>query len=209
MSPGTGRFRHAGPPDHPRLFVAVPLPESTLEAVREVVESVRRQPLPPGMRDVRWVRLEGLHLTLVFIGPVPPDGVETIRHAVQAAAAGAKGGTGALMGAGTFPEHGRPRTLWIGISEGHDVLDALARRMPPVLAAAGKPVDDRPFRAHLTVARSDGLVAGPLIARRLAEAMGEGRIPFTIDRITLFQSVTGSGPARYVPVAEAALEATR
>jgi 2'-5' RNA ligase len=189
--------------------VAVPLPDSTLDAVREVVQTVRDQRLPAGLRDVRWVRLEGLHLTLVFIGPVPPDRVEGIGEAVRAAAAGARAGAGALRGAGTFPEHGRPRTLWIGVSEGHDVLDALAGRMPPVLSAAGKPLDDRPFRAHLTVARSDGLAAGPLIAARLADAMGDRRIPFTIDRITLFESVTGGGPARYIPVAEAALDPTR
>lgn len=208
MRQGGGRFRHAGPPDHPRLFVAVPLPATAIEAVTAVVESVRGQPLPAGMRDVRWVRLDDVHLTLVFIGPVPPERVADIERSLATAAAGGAGGVGVLAGAGTFPEHGRPRAIWIGVTEGVDVLSALASRMAPVLAEAGKPADDRAFRPHLTVARCDGLVAGPLVARRLAEAMGDRRIPFSVDRVTLFESVTGGGPARYMPVAEIELAAT-
>mgnify|MGYP000361309079 CR=1 FL=1 len=35
----------------------------------DVVDGVRAQPLPTGAHDVRWVRLDGLHLTLRFLGP--------------------------------------------------------------------------------------------------------------------------------------------
>jgi 2'-5' RNA ligase len=206
VSPGAGRWKHAGPPDHPRLFVAVPLGDEALAAVTDVVGAVRAQPLPAGMRDVRWVRLEGLHLTLTFIGPVEPARVATVDGAVREAVAEARGGTGALAGTGTFPLHGRPRTIWIGVPEGTDVLAGLAARLGPVLHAAGKPPDDRAFQAHLTIARCDGLPAGPLVAGRLAEAMGDRRIPFAIDRVVLFESVTGGGPARYRPLAEVPLE---
>jgi hypothetical protein len=51
------------------------------------------------------------------------------------------------------------------------------------------------------LARSDGVAVGPLVADRLTNAMAERRIPVVIDRLALFQSVTGGGPARYVPVA--------
>lgn len=209
MSPGTGRWRHAGPPDHPRLFVAVPLPDIAVEAVRSVVDSVRSEPLPPGMRDVRWVRLEGLHLTLVFIGPVEPARVPDVEATVRRIAADAPGGDAVLAGTGTFPEGGRPRTIFIGVPEGQDILARLAGRLAPVLEAAGKPVDPRPFRAHLTVARCDGLVAGPLVARRLAAAVGDARIPVAIDRLALFESITGDGPARYRNVAEVPLAGPR
>ena len=205
MRPGQGRFKHAGPPDHPRLFIAVPLPPAALEAVAEVVEAVRAQPLPPGMRDVRWVRMEGLHLTLSFIGPVDPARVAAVEAALVEAATDAVGGEAILAGTGTFPAGPRPRTIWIDIVEGQEVLQALAARTPRILEVAGKPPDDRPFRAHLTVARSDGLVAGPLVASRLAAAMGDRRIPVAVDRLVLFESVTGGGPARYRNVATAGL----
>ena len=52
-----------------RLFVAVPLPTAAVAAVVDIVDAVRAMPLPDGMRDVRWVRMDGLHLTLRFLGP--------------------------------------------------------------------------------------------------------------------------------------------
>ena len=191
-----------------RLFVAVPLPESARAAVAGIVESVRAQELPPGMRDVRWVRVDGLHVTIRFLGPTPPDRESPTIAAMERAAASAAPGLGRLAGSGVFPRHGRPRTLWIGIDAGADALGAIAATLGRELEGAGWPSDDRPFRAHLTLARSDGLVAGPLVARRLDAAIGEGAIPFAIERLVLYESVTGGGPARYVPVAEAPLSGT-
>jgi 2'-5' RNA ligase len=191
-----------------RLFVAVPLPEDAAEAVRSVVDEVRAEPLPTGARDVRWVRLDGVHLTLRFLGPTPEDRVEPTAAAVRKVAAGAAGPvTLQLGGAGTFPPHGRPRALWLGIVEGAEELGDLATRLDAALVTAGWPSGQRPFRAHLTLARSDGVAVGPLVADRLASAMADRRIPVLIDRVGLLESVTGGGPARYVPVASARLGA--
>jgi 2'-5' RNA ligase len=191
-----------------RLFVAVPLPDDATEAVHSIVDEVRAEPLPAGARDVRWVRLDGLHLTLRFLGPTPEGRVEPTAAAVRAVAAAASGPIDLeLGGAGTFPLHGRPRTLWIGIARGAEALAQLAAELEAALAVAGWDRDDRPFRAHLTLARSDGVAAGRLVADRLASVMTDRRIEGRIDRLGLFESVTGGGPARYVPVTSARLGA--
>ncbi len=202
MSPRGERWSDpfAGMPGR-RLFVAVPLPDDTAEAVRSVVDDVRAQPLPTGARDVRWVRLDSLHFTLRFLGPTPDDRIEPTASAVHAVAAATAGPFHLeLGGAGTFPPHGRPRALWIGIGDGADGLGRLATELDSALVAAGWPSEPRPFRPHLTLARSDGVAAGTLVAGRLASVMADRRIPVRIDRIGLFESVTGGGPARYVPV---------
>jgi len=184
-----------------RLFVAVPLPDASAAAVRAVVDEVRAVPLPDGARDVRWVRLDGLHFTLRFLGPTPDARIAPTAAAVRAVAASAVEPFDLeLGGAGTFPPHGRPRALWIGIIEGADQLGRLATELEAALVAAGWPSEPRPFRPHLTLARSDGVAAGTLVAGRLASAMADRRIPVRIDRLGLFESVTGGGPARYVPV---------
>lgn len=188
---------HAGVPG-PRLFVAVPLPASAAAEVADVVAAVRAQELPLGAHDVRWVRLDGLHLTLRFLGPTADDRVEPTRAAVERAADHAGGPIAATLGgAGTFPPGGRPRTLWIGLTAGATELGVLAGRVGRELELAGWPHDDRPFRAHLTLARSDGIGVGRLVADRLAAAMTERRIACPIDRLGLFESITGGGPARY------------
>jgi len=192
-----------------RLFIAAPLPASAVEAVASVVESVRAMPLPDGMRDVRWVRLDGLHLTLRFLGPTPEDRVGQTSAAMEAVAARTSPSTGRLAGTGVFPPTGRPRTLWIGLVDGADALGEMSRDLDAALETAGWPPDARPFRAHLTLARSDGIAAGSLVAGRLEAALGDRTILFSIDRLMLYESVTGGGPARYLPVSESTLVGKR
>ncbi len=202
MSPRRERWADpfAGMPGR-RLFVAVALPEDAAEAVRSIVDEVRAEPLPEGARDVRWVRLDGLHLTLRFLGPTAEERVAPTVAAVRTVASAAAGPIDLeLGGAGTFPPQGRPRALWIGMAAGAEALTGLAAELNTALASAGWDRDDRPFRAHLTVARSDGVPAGTLVAGRLARVMAERRIAARVDSIGLFESVTGGGPARYVPV---------
>jgi 2'-5' RNA ligase len=191
---------HAGIPGR-RLFVGVPLPEVAAKAVAAIVDEVRAAGLPDGARDVRWVRLDGLHLTLRFLGPTPDDLVGPTTEAVTAVARAADGPIDLqLSGAGTFPRAARPRTLWIGVAGATDALDRLARLTEQHLVAAGWPPEPRPYRPHLTLARSDGVSVGPLVAGRLVAAMSGRSIPCTIEHIGLYESVTGGGPARYVPV---------
>lgn len=204
----TGRGRwvdpFAGMPGR-RLFIAAPLPAEAVGAVAAVVDAVRTQPLPDGMRDVRWVRLDGLHLTLRFLGPTPDERLAATTTVLIDVAGRTAPILARLAGTGVFPLTGRPRTLWIGLAEGAAALDSVARALNDRLREAGWPPESRPFRAHLTLARSDGLPSGPVVAERLAAALGGRSIPVVVDRLTLFESVTGGGPARYVPVTEAPL----
>ena len=199
----SGRSRrgdpYAGQPGR-RLFVALPLPSAAVDAISELVATVRADELPAGMHDVRWVRLDGLHLTLRFLGPTLDDRIPPTIEAVHRAARAASPIDAVLAGTGTFPAHGRPRTLWIGVPSGDAEIAQLAKDANDELLEAGWPLDDRPVRAHLTLARSDGLVAGSLVAGRLAAAFGERSIPCRLERLVLYESITGGGPARYEPV---------
>ena len=70
-----------------RIFYAVPIPPAAIEQIADVVSGVRAQGVPGGGRDVRWVRLDGLHLTLRFLGPTLDD---RIAAAIRGAANGGK-----------------------------------------------------------------------------------------------------------------------
>jgi RNA 2',3'-cyclic 3'-phosphodiesterase len=211
VSEGRGRFRP--PPDEllgPRLFVAVPLPEAALTAVEALVAGVRLAPEPgPGQRrdphDVRWVRMDGLHVTLRFLGPTDPGRLPEARAAVEAAATGISRFEVTLAGAGAFPNPARPRVLWLGLGQGIEQLDALTVRLSGALAERGWPHDNRPVRPHLTLARSDGVAAGSLVAGRLLAAAADLDLRWTADRIVLFESQTGGGPARYLPLLQVPL----
>jgi len=193
------RYPGEGEPGR-RIFVAAPLQADAVEAVAALVDRVRSRGVPGGGRDVRWVRLDGLHLTLRFLGPTLDPRIEPARAAVRSAGSDGPGFDVVLGTAGAFPEGGRPRTLWVDVIDGVTELAALASRVDAALVAGGWPPETRPFKAHLTLARSDGVPAGRAIAQSLIEEAAELRIASRIDRIGLFESLTGGGPARYEPV---------
>lgn len=151
------------------------------------------------------MRLDGLHVTLRFLGPTPVERVDELAAAMAVAASAAAPIPVRISGAGAFPSQGRPRALWLGIAEGGEGLAALAARLDDGLVALGWPHEERPFRAHLTLARADGVRAGAATAATLRDAASEISIESVTDRLVLYESITGHGPARYVSRAEAAL----
>jgi len=183
-----------------RLFIAVPLPAEATAEIAALVERVRAGGVPGGGRDVRWVRLDGLHMTLRFLGPTLDDRLVPAVEAVRAAAAVAPAFDVSIGGAGAFPPVGRPRALWLGVRTGEPELADLALIADQALRVAGWDLEAKPYAAHLTLARSDGIQAGTAIGARLVAAAAEMDVRFRVDRIGLFESLTGGGPARYVPL---------
>lgn len=217
-----------------RLFFAAPLPAEACASVVELVEAVRERIRPGepaaddrdrsvdggghgsvrgraersgavGERTVRWVRMDGLHVTLRFLGPTLDERLPEVRSVLSAAADGVAPFTAVLSGGGAFPGPIRPRVLWLGFEEGVEGFAGLSRRVEESLTAAGWPPDERPFRPHLTLARADGIAAGTATAAALVELAAGWRVSWTVDRIGLFESITGGGPARYEPIAESRL----
>lgn len=187
-------------PHQPRLFIAVPVADEAVATIAALVERVRSDGVPGGGRDVRWVRLDGLHVTLRFLGPTPEDRVEAAADATRAAAAAHEPFDVAISQAGAFPSRNRPRALWLDILVGAPELSAVAATVNAMLQRRGWEPDERPLRAHLTLARSDGIRAGAAIATRLIDAAADLEVRFRADRIVLFESRTGGGPARYEPL---------
>ncbi len=185
-----------------RLFVAVPIPAPVREAITALVESVRAAG-DPAVRDVRWVRLDGLHLTIRFIGPTDEERVADVAAAVDRTTRGVVPFDVVIANGGAFPSVGRPRALWLDVGDGASELAAVAKKLDDELSGLGWPRDERPHRAHLTLARSDGVRAGPVVARRLIAAAADVREPFRAESLVLFESISGGGPARYVPLHQA------
>src|SRR5207248_3158936 len=97
--PGRGRHRHRGTDGrHAR--------QAGRARVHRLQETVR---------DVRWVRGEGVHLTLRFLGWTKAETLALLEAPLRAAAARCPPAAMAARGLGTFPERGSPRVLWLGL----------------------------------------------------------------------------------------------
>lgn len=179
-----------------RLFVAVALPPEVCTAVAELVDRVRTV-VGDERPAVRWVRLDGLHLTLRFLGATTPERLAAVEAAVRAAALASGPIPISLRGAGAFPSPAHPRVLWLRVVDGADALGDIAAALEAAMVAAGWPAEGRPFQPHLSLARADGVRAGPRTADVLTALAETVDIGWTADRLTLFESHLGGGPAHY------------
>ena len=68
-----------------RVFAALPIRDPGRAAIISLLDELRQSDWP-----VRWVRTEGIHLTLKFYGEVMPERLDVIQEAVRFAAAGAR-----------------------------------------------------------------------------------------------------------------------
>ena len=113
----------------------------------------------------------------MFLGDVPAARLASLTAAVGSAVAGTPALSLQLAGGGRFGARRRPAVLWAGLSGDVGLLTALAGQLAGAARAAGLPVEDRPFRAHLTVGRwRAGQDADPDLPDRLAAGPGSGHL---------------------------------
>jgi len=106
----------------------------------------------PG-RAIRWVRAEGIHLTLKFLGDVPAEALPDIKAATESAASGCGHISLRAEGLGCFPNAKRPRVVWVGLQGQLDTLHSLRDQVERHVSPLGYPTEKRPFNPHLTLGR--------------------------------------------------------
>jgi 2'-5' RNA ligase len=121
-------------------------------AARKHLE-VALEPLRDAAGAPRWSAPARWHLTLLFLGAVPDDRVPPLTVAAGTVVAGAPAMTLRLAGAGRFGSVRRPQVFWAGLDGDVAPLVELAAGLADVARDLGLPVEDRPFRAHLTIGR--------------------------------------------------------
>jgi 2'-5' RNA ligase len=173
-----------------RLFAAVPVPEPARGQILGLLAKLRGTDWP-----VRWVRDEGLHLTLKFFGEVASERLEVIEEAIRFAARGTGELPLQLDELGSFPGGSRPRVLWIGFATPPS-LELLQDRLERGCEAIGFPPEGAPYRPHVTLGR---VREGQRLPRG---GLGEFRKAY--DRVTclasdlvLYESVLTAGGPRY------------
>jgi RNA 2',3'-cyclic 3'-phosphodiesterase len=184
-----------------RLFVALEVPEPVRREVRRRVAGLRDR-LP----RARWVDPDVLHLTLLFLGEVPPEQVAGLSGRLLRAFAPFPALPLRLSGAGTFPA-GRPaRVAWIGV-EAPPAIVALqaevARGAAEALGLeAAAAADDRAYRAHVTLARCPSPWPRGAAEKFTAAFPAEIGPPFVATEGVLVESRLGPRGPRYRHLAE-------
>ncbi len=177
-----------------RLFIACELPDEALNALGQVQDDLQRA----GAEQVRWVRPEGIHLTLKFLGNVEAALVDDVIASLSACIQpfvfrmrpDRLGGFGGR----------RLRVVWVGLDGQTQELSELAKTVERALEPLGFPAERRPFAPHLTLARVRDR-ASATERERLSSLLGSYQLPplpeISLSRAALIQSILGPGGATY------------
>jgi RNA 2',3'-cyclic 3'-phosphodiesterase len=183
-----------------RIFIAVPLADGIRAAAGQA-----RRPLAAYGDRLRWVEPAHLHLTLHFLGNISTAMVAEAVAAAEETAGPETAFSITFAGLGAFPSAASARVVWVGVTDGADRLTALAARLGAALRGRRFTLEDRPFAAHLTLARVRGTGRPPDL-RRETEAMrrivlGEQ----CVTEVVVVKSVLGASAPTHTVVARAAL----
>jgi 2'-5' RNA ligase len=155
-----------------RTFIAIELDETIRIALADLQERLKAK-VP---RDsVRWVKPEGIHLTLKFLGNVPANRIEEVERVLTRSCAGFSAFSFSVGGLGCFPNPRRPRVVWVGVQEESETLKRLQKAIEEGMERLGFPPEGRRFHAHLTLGRTQRRASSGDV-RRLGQLVEETNI---------------------------------
>ncbi|TWT48772.1 RNA 2',3'-cyclic phosphodiesterase [Botrimarina hoheduenensis] len=184
-----------------RTFIAIETEQDQTSRALALIDRLR--PLAP---RARWVEEEQLHLTLLFLGDLDDrEVVDACKHTEWTAAATPRF-TLRLSGVGAFPDVHSPKALWLGVTEGADILHRLH---DDLLADVGHLQTSRErsqFVPHLTLARlSRGGGISPHLPATLTGLADYDAGVTRVRRLTVFASELSSAGPEYYPLAQCRL----
>jgi len=189
-----------------RSFVAIELEEDVKRALGELQQTLRDSGTEG---QVRWVKPDGMHLTLKFLGNVPADRIKELTLAVTRGCQGVRQFRIGFQGLGCFPSLSRPNVIWVGVEGETEELAALQTGIEEHLSVLGYPPEKRRYAPHLTLGRVGRDVApsqqrrlGSLVEALTVGVLGEMPVP----EVSLMRSDLSPSGARYSQLAVIQLE---
>jgi 2'-5' RNA ligase len=175
-----------------RTFIAIELPDNVTEFLEDISSRLKKCGA-----DVKWVRTNGIHLTLKFLGYVDTDLVPTIERDLRLVFAEQKPFPLQVLGLGAFPGLARPRVIWAGLNDPESIAARLASKVDEILEPLGFQREKRPLTPHLTLGRvRSNKNCGDLI-EAVRQSMDISGPTFVADHAVLFESILRPTGAEY------------
>jgi 2'-5' RNA ligase len=166
-----------------RSFFAVELSAEIAAGVRRIQGELRER-----AAGVRWVRPEGIHLTLKFLGEVDPNLIERIVSKTEEAVQGVSSFTVEIRGVGGFPTAKNPRVIWLGVEDHSGMLKQLQARVEGGMEELGFTQERRGYTPHLTVGRLRAGKERRAVAQALDAIRASDLGTMEVQEVILFRS---------------------
>ncbi|MFQ6069121.1 MAG: RNA 2',3'-cyclic phosphodiesterase [Candidatus Aminicenantales bacterium] len=179
-----------------RTFIALELEETLKKALTHLIDKLR---LKGG--KIKWVKEEGMHLTLKFLGEIDQKKASEVEKILDKVARNSSSFPLSIKGTGYFPPSRNPRVLWAGVEAG-EVLESLHHELEVELEKIGFAREEREFRPHLTLGR---VKSSDFLKDTLNELEKHRNTTFghmNVNKITFFRSVLKPSGAEYSVLSE-------
>ncbi len=186
-----------------RAFIAIKLSEELRGHIGEVQAELKRRAF--GLDGLGWVRPEGIHLTLRFLGDIAEEQVEALGTMLRDVAAGMAPFALEARGIGAFPNPRMPRVIWLGLQGTPEAMASLRHmqaRIEEGVAGLGFSRESRAFTAHLTLARVRDRKSGAALAKVLEPNRDRAVGSFTAAAVGLIKSELRPSGAVYTTLVE-------
>jgi 2'-5' RNA ligase len=174
-----------------RSFVAIDINDGLRKEIEKLQSEFKRR--IKNQTGIKWVKPELIHLTLKFLGDVEDHRADEITDVIQLVCAEQKSFELQFSTVGTF---GRPaKVLWLGMDKQPAELEKVVQDIEQSFEELGFEKEQRPFSAHLTLAR----IKDDRPNRQLAEFIDNfGKVnagSITVDSVCFYKSqLTSDGP---------------
>jgi 2'-5' RNA ligase len=175
-----------------RLFLAIPIEKQILDTLGGVVEKLMESRAP-----VRWVRPEGMHLTLKFLGETDKDSVEPLVEAITGTTRSIMPFPISVTGAGAYPNLRGPRVLWAGVVENSGTLKRLVKNVEEETEKLGWERERRAFSPHITIGRVKGNMNIARLTTSVKEIKNDHWGDQEVGELVLYSSELKPGGAVY------------
>jgi 2'-5' RNA ligase len=176
-----------------RTFIAIELEAQIRENIKDIINHLKNK----GRFKIRWIKSQGMHLTLKFLGEIAPQAVDDIQAALKNAMAPYTAFPLTVKGTGVFPPKSRrPRILWLGMIPNQE-LEKIQAAVEQAMEALGFPRETRKFRPHLTLGRVKAYDQIDIVLDELTKLQDEEFGTMRVDKITLFESTLKPSGAEY------------
>jgi 2'-5' RNA ligase len=131
-----------------RSFLAFELPSDIKNIIAGLSVEIRKS-----VNDVRWVKVDNIHLTVVFMGNIAAEDIEPIGDRVKEVCFRYAPFRVSLSGVGAFPNSRKPRVLWLGLNGDIERMARFRDDLQEQLRPFGIKEETRRFKPHLTLGR--------------------------------------------------------
>lgn len=179
-----------------RSFLAFELPVTIKDIISRASAEMKKLPL-----HVRWVRVDNIHLTVVFMGNISEDDLGQIGEAVSKVCKRYGPFNISLNGSGIFGSRRNPRVLWIGLDGDLERMSYFRNSLQKHLKPFGIKEEKRRFKPHLTLGRFRKGTESNVDLDDLLSTYQNITSPLcAVEELTLFKSELKPGGAVYSKV---------